>query len=148
LAGYTHYFGALFAVIAGLVALAATRSRRAVLCVAIIAASPLPWILYHTRYMSAGAELAGWMADFPLAHTADWFVRLWLGDRVTLVALVLLLLAGLAISQFRQAARHDRVLLGTAAITVLTLAAAVAISRRVPVLSARHLLVLLPPLCL
>src|SRR5205807_2019531 len=65
LAGYTHYFGALFAVVAGLVALAATRSRRAVLCVAIIAASPLPWILYHTRHMSAGAELAGWMADFP-----------------------------------------------------------------------------------
>jgi mannosyltransferase len=148
LAAYTHYFGALFAIAAGIVALAARRNWRAGLPVALISVSFAPWVIYHAHDMSSGAELAAWMADFPLAATAAWFLRLWLGDSAPLLALGVFAATFLMIPRLRRSAQGNAALLVGIGLAVLTAAAAVIISWRVPILSARNLVVVIPALYL
>jgi mannosyltransferase len=148
LAAYTHYFGALLAIAAGVVALALCRNWRAGLPVAIISAGFAPWVIYHAHHMSSGVELVAWMADFPLAATADWFLRLWLGDSAPLLALEVFAATFLLIPRLRRAAQGDAALLVGVVLAVLTAAAAVIISWRMPILSARNLVVVIPALYL
>ena len=148
IASYTHYFGFLLAVAAGAVTAAAVRSRRTALAIAVIVASFSPWVIYHAQHMSSGALLAAWMADFPLAATASWFLRLWLGDDTTLLALVLLLATLLALPRPAALAVPNRALLVGLSLASLTAAAAGIISWWVPILSARNLVVVMPALYL
>jgi hypothetical protein len=50
------------------------------LVLASIVVSFISWIIYPCHYMSYGLRTAGWIADFPLSDTIDWFLRLWLGE--------------------------------------------------------------------
>jgi len=149
IASYTHYFGFLFAVAAGIVTVAAVRSWRTALALAVIVASFSPWVIYHAQHISSGAWLAaGWMADSPLAATTSWFVRLWLGDDTTLLALVLLLATLLALPRPPALAVPNRAVLVGLSLASLTAAAAGIISWWVPILSARNLVVVMPALYL
>jgi uncharacterized membrane protein len=153
LASYTHYFGFLLAVAAGAVAVWAgrvgqRRALRAGLALAGIVGSFIPWIIYHSHYMSYGVRTAGWIADFPLSGTISWFLRLCLGGPIPAVALVLFAGVALATRPFRQFAQHDPAMHVGSSVALLALGSAVLVSLHTPILTSRNLIVVLPPLYL
>jgi hypothetical protein len=153
LASYTHYFGFLLAVGACVVAVWAGRGRQrrakhAVLALSGIVASFIPWIIYHSHYMSYGARTAGWIADFPLSGTISWFLRLCLGGPVPAVALVLFASVALATRHFRHFARHDPATRVGSSVALLALGSALLVSLHTPILTSRNLIVVLPSLYL
>jgi 4-amino-4-deoxy-L-arabinose transferase-like glycosyltransferase len=149
IASYTHYFGFLLAVAAAIVALAVRRDRRTGLVLAVIVASFVPWAIYHAYHLSVSArQLAAWMGDFPLAATGSWFLRLWLGGSASLFVVGMFVGAVWAATRFSGSVRNNRVALVGGALALLTVAPAVIISWWLPVLSARNLVVVMPPLYL
>ena len=153
LGSYTHYFGFLLAVGAGMVAVWASRGRQrrakhAGLALSAIVASFIPWIIYHSYYMSGGARTAGWIADFPLSGTISWFLRLFLGGRAPAAALVLFVGVALATRHFRHFALHDPAMHVGSSVALLALGSAVLVSLHTPILTSRNLIIVLPLLYL
>jgi len=107
-----------------------------------------PWVLYHAHYMSYGLRMSGWIAGFSAAAMASWFVALWLGGRGALIGLTVAAAAQLSQPSFRRFARQDPAFQVALALPLLTLAAALAISCYVPVITSRNLIVVLPALYL
>lgn len=151
-ASYTHYFGFLVAVAAGAIAVAAARGGRqraaAGIALASIVASFLPWIIYHAHYMSYGVRVSAWIADFPASATIAWFLRLWLGGTPAFIGWLAMAAALLSMPGFRAFARRDVACRLGPALTLITVAAALAISWHTPVLTSRNLIVVLPALYL
>ena len=153
LASYTHYFGFLLAVAAGVVAVWAgrvgqRRAQRAGLALAAIVVCFIPWIIYHSHNMSYGVRTAGWIANFPLSATISWFLRLCLGGYPAAAALVLFAGAAIATRPFRQFVRHDPPMHVGSSVALLALGSAVLVSLHTAILTSRNLIVLLPPLYL
>lgn len=149
LASYTHYFGFLLAIAAGAIVFAKLRSRLAAAGVAAVAAAFVPWIAYHAGHMSSAAQLAAWMAAFPLDETVDWFLRLWLGEDPTLPALGICAAAAIVTNPLALgSARGQTAFFVGLALALLTIVIAAVISLRVPILSGRNLIVALPALYL
>ena len=153
LASYTHYFGFLLAVAAGAIAVWKGHVRQhhakaAKLALAGIVAGFVPWLVYHSHFMSHGAQLTGWIAKFPLAGTASWFLRLWLGGFVPAAALMLFSCVIAAMPNFRSFTRGDPALHVAALMIPLVLCPAAFVSVSTPVLTSRNLIVLLPSLYL
>jgi hypothetical protein len=151
-ASYTHYFGFLLAA-AGAVAVWAgrvgqRRAQGAGLALAGIVGSFIPWIIYHSYYMSYGVRTAGCIADFPVSGTISWFLRLCLGGYDAAAALILVADVALATRPFRQFAQHDPAILVGSSVTLLALGAAVLVSSHTPILTSRNLIVVLPSLYL
>jgi hypothetical protein len=109
-----------------------------------IVASFIPWVIYHSQYMSDGIGTAGWIADFPLAGTVSWFLRLCLGGFAPVAALALFAGAATATRHFRRFARHDPALRVGSSVALLALGSAVLVSLHTPVLTSRNLIVVLP----
>jgi hypothetical protein len=152
-ASYTHYFGFLIAVAAGLTAVAAAygNGRQCAAAVAGLAstvATFLPWVIYHTHYMSYGVRMSAWIADFPVSATISWFTRLWLGGTPALIGAMTIAAACLMTPSFRAFARRDAACRVALSLPLMTVAAALAISWYTPVLTSRNLIVVLPALYL
>jgi hypothetical protein len=153
IASYTHYFGFLIAVAAGVTAVAAAcgngrQCAAAVAGLASIVAAFLPWVIYHTHYMSYGLRMSAWIGDFPVSATISWFGRLWLGGTPALMGAVTIAAACLLMPSFRAFARRDAACWVALSLPLLTVAAALAISWHTPVLTSRNLIVVLPALYL
>jgi len=124
------------------------RAKAASLALAGIVAGFVPWLVYHSHFVSRGAQLAGWIAEFPLAGTASWFLRLSLGGFVPAAALALFSCVIVATPGFRSFARDNPALRVGSSTTALVLCSAAFVSLRTPVLTSRNLIVLLPSLYL
>jgi mannosyltransferase len=153
IASYTHYFGFLIAVAAGLIAVASARGDRrrfsgAVIGLVCIIAAFLPWVIYHAHYMSHGVRTSEWIADFPARATIAWFMRLWLGDMPARIACLAIVATLLSIPGFRAFARREPACWLGPSLAIIVVAASLAISWRTPVLTSRNLIVLLPSLYL
>jgi uncharacterized membrane protein len=148
LAAYTHYFGFLLAIAAGAVVFALRPSRLAAATLAVIGAFFAPWVVYHAQHM-ASASLAAWIGAFPLDETVDWVLRLWLGEDPTPLALAICAAAAIVTNPLALgAARGQTAFFVGLSLALLTIAAAAIISWRVPILSGRNLIVILPALYL
>ncbi|HEV2551602.1 MAG TPA: glycosyltransferase family 39 protein [Stellaceae bacterium] len=153
IAAFTHYFGFLIALAAALTAAASLRYRprpflAAVIGVAALLATVIPWVFYHAHYMSYGLRMSAWIAGFSAAAMASWFVALWLGGRWALIGLTVAAAAQLSRPSFRTFARRDPTFQIALALPLLTLGAALAISWFTPVITSRNLIVILPALYL
>jgi hypothetical protein len=120
----------------------------AVASVAALLATFIPWVFYHAHDMSYGMRMSGWIAGFSAAAMVSWFIALWLGGRWALIGLAIAAAAQLGRPSFRARVRHDPALQVALAVPLLTLAAALAISAYVPVITSRNLIVILPALYL
>lgn len=152
-ASYTHYFGFLVAVAAALIAVAAARGDRRRLAGAgiglgSIVAAFLPWVIYHSHYMTYGMRTSTWIADFPASATIAWFLRLWLSGTPALIGCMAIAATLLSMSGFRTFARREAACWLGPSLALVTIAAALAVSLRTPVLTSRNLIVLLPALYL
>jgi hypothetical protein len=98
--------------------------------------------------MSYGTRMAGWIADFPLAGTISWFLRLCLGGLAPVAVLVLFAGAALATQHFRRLAQHDPALHVGFSVALLVLGTVVLVSLHTPILTSRNLMVVLPSLYL
>ncbi len=101
IASYTHYFGFLVAVAAGLIAVAAAgRDRRRLTAAGVglssIIAAFVPWAVYHAHHISYGRRMSAWIADFPVGEMISWFIRLWLGGPPALIGGVVIVASLLA----------------------------------------------------
>jgi hypothetical protein len=153
IASYTHYFGFLIAVAASFTAAAVaygTGRRRAAAGagLASITVAFLPWVIYHAHYMSSGARLSAWIADFPVSTAISWFLRLWLSGTPGLIGVATIATACLAMSNFGAFARRNAACQVALALPLLTVAEALVISWYAPVLTSRNLIVVLPALYL
>ena len=149
LASYTHYFGFLLAMAAGAIAFATRRSWHAVASIVAVAAVLAPWVLYHAQHMSSGSQLAAWMAGFPWDENVDWFLRLWLGEDPTPAALAICAAAAIVTNPLgRRSARAQTVFFVGLSLALLTIAIAALVATRIPILSGRNLIVVLPALYL
>jgi hypothetical protein len=92
--------------------------------------------------------MAGWIADFPLAGTISWFLRLCLGGLAPAAVLVLFAGAALATQHFRRLAQHDPALHVGFSVALLVLGTVVLVSLHTPILTSRNLMVVLPSLYL
>jgi hypothetical protein len=147
LASYTHYFGFLLAMAAGAIVFAKRPNRLAATSLAAVAAALAPWVVYHAQHMSSGSQLAAWMAAFPWDETVDWFLRLWLGENPTPLALGICTAAAIVTNPLaRGSARSQTVFFAALSLALLTIAIAAVVSMRVPILSGRNLIVVLPAL--
>ena len=149
LASYTHYFGFLLAIAVGTVVFAKRRTWLAAGSLTAAMAAFVPWIVYHPQHMSSGPQLAAWMAAFPLDETVDWVLRLWLGEDPTPLALGICVAAAIVTNPLaRGSARGQTMFFVGLSLALLTIAAAAAVSLRLPILSGRNLIVVLPALYL
>jgi len=153
IASYTHYFGFLIAVAAGVTAVAAAHGkgrRRVAAAVGLagIVAAFLPWVIYHTHYMSHGVGMSAWIADFPASATISWFIRLWLGGTSALIGTATITAAYVLMPGFAAFAHRDAAFRVALSLPLITVAAALAISWYTPVITSRNLIVVLPALYL
>jgi hypothetical protein len=89
------------------------------------------------------------MAAFPLDETVDWFLRLWLGEDPTLLAIGICAAAAIVTNPLlSRSARGQTAFFVGLSLATLTIAVAAVISLRVPILSGRNLIVALPALYL
>jgi uncharacterized membrane protein len=153
IASYTHYFGFLIAVAAGVTALVAARgdARRcgiAGLGLATVLAAFLPWVIYHAHYMSNGVKASAWIADFPVDAMIWWFLRLSFGGTPALLSAAAIATICVLMPRFRACALRDAACRVAVSVPLLVLAGALAVSCYTPVLTSRNLIVVLPALYL
>jgi uncharacterized membrane protein len=154
LASFTHHFGFLLAMAAVATCLAAPprdrpRTVAALTGGIVLGAIFLPWIAYHSRFMSDGFRLAIWIGYMPIGASIDWFVRLAFGTWSAFGFLFAALVAALLTSgAFRRCISRSLIVRAAFGVCTLTLAAAVAISFHTPVLTSRNMVVVIPALYL
>jgi mannosyltransferase len=154
LASFTHYFGFLLATAAFAICWTASfRDPRQVIRTAIagvlLAALFLPWVIYHSRFMSSGFPMAAWIGQMSISVSVDWFVQLTFGGWLALGGFATALSIGLLVSRdFRRSFGQSSNVHVALALAGLTFAAAVAISCRTPILTSRNMVVVLPAIYL
>jgi uncharacterized membrane protein len=154
LASFTHYFGFLLTAAAFSTCWTASvhnrgRAIRVAIGGVLLAALFLPWVAYHSRFMSSGLQRVDWIGQMPFGLSVGWFVQLVFGGWLALGSFAAALSIGLLMSRdFRRSFSQSSNVYVALTLTGLTLAAAVAISCRTPVLTSRNMVVVLPAIYL
>ncbi len=149
LASFTHYFGFLLATAAFLTCFIMTnRWRRAMVVLAGfgVAASFVPWVVYHSQFISG--DRAAWIGEFPVAASISWFQYLSFGGTASFVLFIGTAAALLAMGGWRRLVAWNSTISACTPLCLLTLTAAVAISLHTPILTSRSMIVILPALYL
>ena len=149
LASFTHYFGFLLATAAFLTCFILTnRWRRALVVLAGsgVVASFVPWVVYHSQFMSG--DRAAWIGRFPVVASITWFEYLSFGGTASFMLFIGTAAALAAMVGWRRLVAWNSTISACTLLCLLTLTAAVAISLHTPIMTSRSMIVILPALYL
>jgi uncharacterized membrane protein len=145
LASFTHYFGFLLAMAAFFTCfLLVDRRHRSIVVLSGcgVIALFMPWVVCHSRFITS--EQATWIRELSVAASIDWFKHLAFGGTASLLVFVGAATAVLAAGGSRSGVALNSTIGACAAVCLLTLAAAVAISLHTPIRTSRNMIVVLP----
>lgn len=151
LAACTHYFGFLLAASAFFTCFLLTNRRRRPIVVLVgsgITAWFVPWVLYHSQTLNPQGTT--WIRYMSIAASLHWFEDLSFGGTASLVLFIGTAAALLATGGWRcfVAGNSTTTVSACGLLSLLTLAAASAISLHTPILTSRNMIVVLPALYL